>query len=282
MRPPGRTVTRVAIALAVLFGIGWGGADSLESAPSTTSPRSSVAAGCRSNPLTGVHDPTRLKILDACATFVGTVVKAPKLYADRDVAFDVAPDKGYESMLNEKNRRKGGIHVEIIPIDQRGCTSGCSGANVNFPPVGAHVRVTGARVYDSWVGWNEIHPTWKLQISTASPPSATIRLRARLTGREVRGSGKLALSVTGEKVCWRFSWLTRLKRPTRAMIRAGAQTRGGPLLLALGSHYRTRGCLTADLDRLKPLTATPHSYYMVVATARHPRGAVRGQLTSTD
>jgi hypothetical protein len=43
----------------------------------------------------------------------------------------------------------------------------CSGANVRPPPLGAHVRVIGPHVYDSWNGWNEIHPAWKIEILAA-------------------------------------------------------------------------------------------------------------------
>jgi hypothetical protein len=80
-------------------------------------------------------------------------------------------------MLNAKNRAKGALHIEIVPMDQPGCKPGrpirgypvnnlgvCSGADVRSPPLGAHVRVIGPHVYDSWVGWNEIHPAWKVEI----------------------------------------------------------------------------------------------------------------------
>ena len=83
-------------------------------------------------------------------------------------------------MLNGKNRAKGGLHIEIVPMDQPDCEPGqpikgysvnnlgvCSGANVHPPPRGAHVRVIGPHVYDSWVGWNEIHPAWKIEILAA-------------------------------------------------------------------------------------------------------------------
>jgi hypothetical protein len=292
---PGRGA-RVAVVFAVLVGVGWGTAKSLDSpGPAASSgSRGSATPACRSNPLTGVHDPSRLKILKACATFVGTVVQAPRLNpSDGDVYFRAKPDSGYASMLNSRNWSKGGLHLEIVPMDQPGCKPGqriirkgvtnlgvCTGANVVFPPQGAHIRVTGAHVYDSWNGWNEIHPIWKVEIlkPTAPPPPETMKLKARLTGRALRGAGRVALRVTPAKVCWRFRGLGRLRSPTSATIRAGARHRTGPVVLKLGRRYRPHGCVATTLSDIDLLEVHPDWFYVAVATARHPLAAVRGQL----
>jgi hypothetical protein len=292
MRPPGRTRTRVAIALALLVGVGWGATEALESPANTASP--ATASGCRSNPLAGVHDPSRLKILNPCATFVGTVVTAPKLYrGDGDVTFNVKPDPGYESMLNASNRRKGGIHAEIIPIDQPGCTSGCTGAKVLFPPVGARVRLRGAHVYDSWHGWNEIHPAWKVDLGPGAPtpppppPPAPqeVRLKARLTGKGLGKSaardahGRVALTLTAERVCWKFTQLARIGSPTRASIRFKEQGKPGRTVRPLGRPFRARGCVPLDAKLFESLVQETHDYYVLVASKRHRYGAIRGRLT---
>jgi hypothetical protein len=155
---------------------------STTSRTTTASHQSAAAKYCRSDPHQGVHDAYRLKVIDPCATFVGTVVEAPeKDRNDGDISFNVAPDHGYKSMLNGKNRAKGALHIEIVPMDHPDCQPGqpirgypvtnlgvCSGANVRSPPLGAHVRVIGPYVYDSWVGWNEIHPAWKVEILAAN------------------------------------------------------------------------------------------------------------------
>jgi hypothetical protein len=289
------------MAFAVLALIGCGGAQSDHPAadPTTTSEQTSVSP-CRSDPHEGVHDPTRLKILDQCATFVGTVIRAPKLNRnDGDVTFNAAPDPAYTSMLNDKNRANGGIHIEIVPMDQPGCTPGepiqgplknlgvCSGANVIFPPLGAHVRVVGPHVYDQWVGWNEIHPAWKIEIlpPTGPLPPEVLVLNARLTGKAVgkrgapRGSGRVTLLLTAGKACWRFTRLAGIGTPTRATIRAGAPHRTGPVVLRLGTRYRARGCVTADEEVLNSLGEKPGFHYVTVATVRYRLGAIRGQLT---
>ena len=73
--------------------------------------------------------------------------------------------------------RDGGLHIEIVPRDQPGCTPGravvigdipnlgkCSGRGVIGPPLGAHVRIIGPWVLDRSNNWYEIHPTWRITI----------------------------------------------------------------------------------------------------------------------
>jgi hypothetical protein len=292
---PGRGA-RIAIVFAVLVGVAWGTSKSLRSpGPAASSGSSeSTTPACRSNPIAGVHDPSRLKIWKPCATFVGTVVKAPKLEGDGDVTFNAKPDKGYESMLNAHNWSSDhGLHLEIVPMDQPGCKPGqpivrkgyrnlgvCTGAKVVFPPLGAHIRVTGAYVHDNWAGPNELHPIWRVELlkPTVPPPPETIRLKARLTGKALRGAASVVLRVTPSRVCWRFRGLGRLRAPTRAMIRSGTTHRTGPVVLALGKRYRAHGCIRAKLSDLDPLEIHPDWFYVAVATAHHPLAAVRGQL----
>jgi hypothetical protein len=295
-------VWSTGVALAVFVVAGCGNSISQGPAASTTTMReTSSSPPCNQDPHSGVHDPTRLSILDPCATFVGKVVEAPHLNPpDGDVTFWAAPDSAHESMLNDKNRRKGGLHIEIVPRDQPGCKPGeaiikgsvenlglCSGAHVLFPPLGARVRVIGPHVYDRWVGWNEIHPAWKVEIlpPTGPLPPESHQLEAHLTRKAVskkgasRHSGSVTLTVVGDKACWRFTGLAGIGRPTRATIRAGGSLWIGPTLLALGNSYRARGCATPDAGRLNSLLQRPRSYYVNVVTRRYRLGAIRGQLT---
>jgi hypothetical protein len=287
----------VALGVAVLSAAGCGDSSLSPAGGSTTATETSVLPPCDQDPHAGVHDPTRLKIFDPCATFIGKVVEGAKLAGDGDVTFNAAPEPGYESMLNQKNRGKGGLHIEIVPRDQPGCTRGeaikgpvknlgvCSGAHVLYPPLRARVRVIGAYVLDTWDGWNEMHPAWKVEIlpSTGPVPPEARRFKAGLTGQGAgttgarRGSGRVALTLTGPKACWRFTRITGISRPTRATIRAGKRRAG--FLLALGARYRSRGCVTADEERLNRIEEKPGFYYVRVATARYRLGAISGQLT---
>jgi hypothetical protein len=132
---------------------------------------------CAKNPSSGVHGPDRLRVLRRCAIFEGKVTEAPMKNSDGDVSFDVSPDRGYASMLNAKNRSEGGLHIEIVPRDQPGCTPGhpvtfgdipglgtCSGRDVVAPRLGAHVRIVGAWVLDRNNAWYEMHPVWSIKV----------------------------------------------------------------------------------------------------------------------
>jgi hypothetical protein len=116
------------------------------------------------------------------------------------------------------------------------------------------------------------------------PPPETHLFKARLTGRTVgkrrapRVSGRVALTVTAGTMCWRFTRMVGIGRPIRATIRAGGSLWIGPVLLALGPRYQTRGCATPAADRLTSLVQKPRAHYVTVATARHRLGAIRGRL----
>lgn len=151
---------------------------------------------CERNAKDGVHGPDRLKVLNPCATFQGTVSQAPEKDADGDVSFDVSPDPGYASMLNARNRSEGGLHIEIVPRDQPGCTPGqpvvfgivpnlgiCSGRDLVAPRPGAHVRIIGPWVVDLLHHWYEIHPAWA--IATPAPRVGGCRV-PRLVGRTLK------------------------------------------------------------------------------------------------
>ena len=266
-------------------GAGFGGARAFDV------PRSQTAAtNCPSDPLTGVHDPQRLKVLNACTTFVGTVNETAHRAPDGDLTFWAAPDPADASMLNAKNRTKGGMHVEIIPIDQAACSSGCSSARVVTPQLGAHVRLTGAWVYDSWAGWNEIHPVWKVEIlSGGSPPPppprpTDVRLKASMRGKGLgkagarRGHGNAALTLSAQKLCWRFTRLARIGRPVAASLLFKEEDEPARTVLRLGNAYHSRGCAAIATTLSESLLGDTRSYYVVVAGRSRRHGAIRGQL----
>ena len=145
-------------------------------------------AACDKNPRAGVHGPDRLKVVSPCAVFQGTVTEAPVKNPDGDVSFQASPDPGYASFLNANNRREGGLHVEIVPRDQPGCTPGqpvhagdvpdlgtCSGRDVVTPAIGAHVRIIGSWVLDRNNGWFEMHPVWSIRPAGCRVPQVVGR-----------------------------------------------------------------------------------------------------------
>jgi hypothetical protein len=134
----------------------------------------------RMSPLDNVDRPSRLTVVDPCATFKGTVVgppipqNAPGL--DGDTHFQISPDPGFETFLAPPN---AGIMVaEIVPADKPSCTSTpvipsgnpdpvssfgrCTGAAIADPTPGTHVTVIGPLVVDSEGNKREIHPVWMI------------------------------------------------------------------------------------------------------------------------
>jgi hypothetical protein len=279
----------VAALFALLALASWGGARAFTTPPQLRAP----ATTCRSNPLGGVHDPQRLKIFTPCATFVGTVRKLHSRPGDGDVTFEVAPDSAYASMLNNQNRRDGGIHAEIVPADQVGCTSGCSGARLAAPQIGAHVRLTGAYVFDSWAGPNEIHPVWKIEPVSGGggpppppPPPAgeAVELKSWLTGKQLGrhgargGHGRIVLKVDANGVCWTFSELAHIGTPTRASIRWRERGKHGRTVIALGRRFKREGCAVASSGFFAAVVEETPEYYVLIASKRHRQGAVLGRL----
>lgn len=172
---------------------------------------------CDRKPRNGVHGPDRLKVLNPCAAFQGTVSEAPVNNPDGDASFQVKPDPGYGNMLNAHNRSEGGLHVEIVPRDQRGCTAGqpvhvpntpglgtCSGRGLVTPPLGAHVRIIGAWVLDRNNDWYEMHPVWSI-----APAGCTV---PRLTGR----TPSQARAALAKRLC---SVGTISRRPSRQRLK---------------------------------------------------------------
>jgi len=298
----------VIASLCGLFVIGLGFARSMaEGAPTATSTATSTAPTisspyCRANVLGGVHESDRLTVYSACAVVEGTVVRAPKLnLSDGDVTFNVRPDAAYASMENAKNLDEGGLHVEVVPADQAGCTAAglaklaatdlgtCTGANVTLPPLNAHVRVIGPYVFDRWVGWNEVHPAWNVEILRpgSPPPPARHTFSAHLSGSAVaarkgapRGSGSAEFTLTGTSLCWKLTRLVRTGAPTYAVLR-GKTSGGEDASVRLGSTYRAKGCKTLPTTTLLGLLQQPRRFSTTIFTARYPRGAVKGTLVPT-
>lgn len=286
-------------------------ADSTTTAPTTTVP--AVASPyCRSDVLGGVHDPHRLQVMSPCVQVTGTVViRAPELnVSDGDVTFNVKPDPGQTWMMNAKNVSEGGLHVEIVPADQPGCTAAklakltasltaegaranlgtCTGANVIFPPMNARVRIVGPFVYDRWTSWNEIHPAWHVEIlgANAPPPPETHSYAASLHGSAVpfhrgapHGSGFVSFMLTDTKLCWRFSRLRRVGTPTRALLTSPAAAGFPRLSASLAPRYRPSGCTSVSTRVRSALLQRPGSVAAVLYTAKYRFGAVKGPLAPT-
>jgi hypothetical protein len=113
-----------------------------------------------------VWTPSRLEVVSPCITAVGTIVSLEK-ETDGDIHVGLKPDPQYEFLLNSASMKgmSGNVNVEPIcfqekikdPEAKQAC--GDFFQNINIPPKGTHVRVTGSLVIDRGAGgWTEIHP----------------------------------------------------------------------------------------------------------------------------
>jgi CHRD domain len=106
---------------------------------------------------------------------------------------------------------------------------------------------------------------------------------ARLLGRnEVpkrsHGSGDVTITITGSKVCWKFTGLKGIDKPIAAHIHKGKTGHPGPVVVPLGARYTAHGCIFPSPSTAKAIEANPKGYYVNVHTRKYPDGAIRGQL----
>jgi hypothetical protein len=207
----------LAVCLAGIFtGCGGGHARSSTTGSVAEKTHTLRSPACEKDAKGGVHGPDRLKVLNPCAAFQGTVSEAPVKNPDGDVSFQVSPDPGYASMLNAHNHSEGGLHIEIVPRDQPGCMPGqpvhagdvpdlgtCSGRDVVAPARGAHVRIIGPWVLDRNNGWYEIHPAWRITVAGCRVPRVigrTLRRARAVIATRLCSVGRISHRPSGRQV----------------------------------------------------------------------------------
>ena len=94
-------------------------------------------SACRTDAMEHVHDPSRLEVRAACATFTGRVTSVRSVPAFNDVKVTLAPTADMRKYLPGAN--DGVLVADVIATDQ---------AKVDAPAVGTQVAVSGAWVHD--------------------------------------------------------------------------------------------------------------------------------------
>jgi hypothetical protein len=112
--------------------------------------------------------------------------------------------------------------------------------------------------------------------TTGAPAGGRAALRAHLAGRSAAGS--VSVTISGARVCWAIRHLHGVGHPRAATIREGALGHSGPVIVRLGRRYRASGCTAIPAALGQSIAGRPSGFYVSVATAAHPGGAVRGQL----
>lgn len=124
------------------------------------------------------------------------------------------------------------------------------------------------------------------------PQAAAAPLSALAVGGQVAGDGDpdglaatlLTLDAAGGQVCLQ-SLLSGLDAPTQVQLRVGAEGVSGPpvidftsLLAAPPSAATISGCVSVSPSIVSAILQDPEAFYLSVANAAYPGGAVRAQL----
>jgi hypothetical protein len=115
--------------------------------------------------------------------------------------------------------------------------------------------------------------------------NATTKLEAKLRGANEgapasnRGKTEIRLTPSTGRVCWETT-ITKIDgKPNASHIHKGRQGVSGNVVVPLGAGYKRQGCTTASKALVRAILRSPGAYYVNVHNAKHPTGAMRGQLT---
>ena len=119
--------------------------------------------------------------------------------------------------------------------------------------------------------------------------SGTVKLEASLSGRSEipkttsKAKGTVDVTITGTKVCWKFTGVSGFDKPVVSHIHKGtANLANGPVVVPLGDRYAAKGCTTSTSAIDRAIVKNPKGYYVNIHSAKYPNGAVRGQLHAGD
>ena len=125
-------------------------------------------------------------------------------------------------------------------------------------------------------------------VALASPTSS-LRFGATLLGKsEVpngapSGKGSATITITGTKVCWKFTGVKGIDKVTASHIHIGkAGTSGNVVVAFFAGSLKTTGCVASTSATVKAIEKNPAAFYVNVHTVKYPAGAIRGQLHAGD
>jgi hypothetical protein len=124
-------------------------------------------------------------------------------------------------------------------------------------------------------------------LALASGQSMSPVVSAKLKGSneapvkgDPNGSGLAIVHFNATKgtTCWDFKAIRGIAAPTAAHIHKGRKGASGPVVIAFGAAYKTKGCVKASKATIEKIETSPNAYYVNIHNAKYPAGALRGQL----
>ena len=121
-------------------------------------------------------------------------------------------------------------------------------------------------------------------LAASARTTATTKLEATLNGKadgapaSNKGKAEVTLNPATGKVCWEFRLAKIDGKPSQAHIHKGKAGVAGNVVVPFGASYKRQGCTSAAKSLVKAILKRPGSYYVNVHNAKHPAGAMRGQL----
>jgi CHRD domain len=121
--------------------------------------------------------------------------------------------------------------------------------------------------------------TASARTAAATKLEATLNGKAEGAPKTNKGKAEVTLNAATGKVCWDFKLAKIDGKPTQAHIHLGKAGVSGNVVVPFGASYKRQGCTKASKSLVKAILKRPGSYYVNVHNAKHPAGAMRGQLT---
>ena len=117
-------------------------------------------------------------------------------------------------------------------------------------------------------------------VATAKGGHLTAQLRGtnEVPAAPASNRGSVEITLKAGKVCWEFS-ITKIDgKPNAAHIHKGRPGAAGPVFIPLGTTFKRQGCTSAPKAKIRAVAAHPRAFYVNIHNAKHPAGAMRGQL----
>ena len=126
-------------------------------------------------------------------------------------------------------------------------------------------------------------------VALASHTTNKLEFEAYLLGKsEVpkgapKGKGTAKITITGTKVCWKFTGVRSLDKVTASHIHAGKAGKSGNVVVAFfAGPLKMTGCVASTSATVKAIAKNPAAFYVNIHTVKYPAGAIRGQLHAGD